>query len=203
MSLLPALVSTPDLPPPWPLFLFLHGIGERGDGGEALSQVATWGPPRQVEAGHPPPGLLLSPQCPSEQRWQPAALLALLDDAMARHPVDPRRIYLTGLSMGGTGSWDLLAAAAARFAAALIVCGRTDPTQALKLTGLPIKVLHGARDPVIPASDSQHMVEAINAAGGQADLTIYPEAAHVEAWTQAYGEQDGAAWYRWLLSHTR
>lgn len=187
--ILPALIDLPpDLPTTsTPLILSLHGIGERGAGGPELERVRTWGAPRRAAAGAQPPALLVSPQCPPDLRWSPATLLTLLDEIADRWPVDPARIYLTGLSMGGTGCWDLIAAAPDRFAGAFIVCGRTDLSMAPKMIHTPLRVFHGARDPLIPVSDSVEMVAAVQAAGGQAELTIYPEAAHVEAWVAAYG----------------
>ncbi|MFN3202742.1 MAG: dienelactone hydrolase family protein [Bradymonadia bacterium] len=201
--MLPALFELPDLPEPWPLFLFLHGKGERGPGGDDLDRVRQWGPPKQIAEGASIPGLLVSPQCPLDRFWRTDEVLALLDDVQGRYPIDRRRVYLTGLSMGGTGSWDLLAAAPDRFAAAFIICGRTDLEQAPKITDVPIQVFHGALDPIIPLSDSVTMVDAVRRAGGQVDLTVYPEAAHVEAWVQAYGAEGGRRWHTWLMQHTR
>src|SRR5207247_5709557 len=104
----------------WPLMLFLQGAGERGTN---LSLVSVHGPPKLVKQGREFPFILVSPQCPADQRWDNDALLALLDDVIARHKVDTNRIYLTGLSMGGFGAWSLAARYPERFAAVAPICG--------------------------------------------------------------------------------
>ncbi|HMO65954.1 MAG TPA: PHB depolymerase family esterase, partial [Verrucomicrobiota bacterium] len=108
----------------WPLMLFLHGAGERGTN---LARVKVHGPPKIAETNAAFPFILVSPQCPPGDRWDPHALLALLDSVMAKHAVDPERVYVTGLSMGGYGTWALAAAAPERFAAVAPICGGGDP----------------------------------------------------------------------------
>src|ERR1017187_1673939 len=104
----------------WPLMLFLHGAGERGTN---VWKVATHGPPKNV-AAHPDfPFIVLSPQCPEHQFWSKDVLLALLDEIMAKYAVDTNRVYLTGLSMGGYGTWDLGMAYPEKFAAIAPICG--------------------------------------------------------------------------------
>ena len=104
----------------WPLVLFLHGAGERGTN---LNAVAVHGPPKLVAAGREFPFILASPQCPSGQVWNPTTLLALLDELQASLPVDGRRVYVTGLSMGGYGTWELAVKHPERFAAVAPICG--------------------------------------------------------------------------------
>jgi len=109
-----------DSKPAWPLVLFLHGAGERGDD---LDLVKKHGPPKLVEAGKEFPFVLVSPQCPADHWWQPQELTALLDEIVEKQKIDKDRIYVTGLSMGGFGTWSLAAYSPKRFAAIVPVCG--------------------------------------------------------------------------------
>jgi len=189
----------------WPLILFLHGAGERGTN---IWKVATHGPLKHVTAGSDFPFIVVSPQCPEQQTWSRDLVLALLDEVMARQAVDPRRVYLTGLSMGGYGTWDLGLAFPGRFAAIVPICGggqmigvilgSRDKGPALKSLG--VWAFHGARDNVVPLEESQRMVDALKKAGvAEVKFTIYPEAQH-NSWTEAYRDP---ALYAWLLTHER
>lgn len=179
----------------YPLLLFLHGAGESGDD---LAKVKAHGPPKLVERGKDFPFLIVSPQSPG-RGWNPDALAALVDDVCANYRVDESRIYLTGLSMGGYGTWALAASRPDRFAAIAPICGGGNPKDASKLKGLPIWVFHGARDRVVPLERSQEMVDALEEAGADVKFTVYPEAEH-DSWTETY---DNPALYEWLLSHRR
>lgn len=186
-----------------PLMLFLHGSGERGDD---LSRVAVHGPPKLVEQGRNFPFILASPQCPADTLWSTHfdALNALLDDIIAAYPVDTSRIYLTGLSMGGSAAWNFAAMYPERFAALVPVCGRGDwyigdPQQLCGLAQTPIWVFHGALDMVIPLVESAKLVQAITACGGQVRFTVYPEAGH-DSWSQAYATEE---LYTWMLQQSR
>lgn len=198
--LLNYLVATPpdNVPPPWPLVLFLHGAGERG---HDLRRVAKHGPPAEAEAGWTRPFLLISPQCPATERWTDHLddLSRLIDEAERLHPVDPERIYLTGLSMGGAGTWALAAQQASRFAAAVPVCGRGDRTRGADYGILPVWAFHGVDDTTVPAERSREMVEAIRAAGGDVRLTLYQGVGH-DSWTRAYATTE---LWSWLLEHRR
>jgi len=183
----------------WPLMLFLHGAGERGDD---LALVRQHGPPKLVEE-RSLPFVLLSPQCPADTTWLTMlpALAALIEDAIARYRVDPARIYVTGLSMGGFGTWALAAARPDLIAAIAPICGGGDwfrgfPARALDLWEMPVWAFHGAQDQVVPPSGSQELVALLQALGGPARLTIYPDAEH-DSWTETYRNP---ALYRWLLS---
>lgn len=184
----------------WPLVLFLHGAGERGDD---VQLVAKHGPPKLVAAGQQFPFVIVSPQCPAWEWWangtQVAALDALLDDVVARYRIDKDRIYLTGLSMGGFGTWKLATAFPHRFAAIAPVCGKGDPSQAPRIKDLPAWVFHGEKDPVVPVSGSKDMVAALKACGSEVKLTLYPEAQH-DSWTETY---NNPALYDWFLQHQR
>lgn len=183
----------------FPLLLFLHGAGERGDNIEA---VKVHGPPMLVETEQKEtwPFLTVSPQCPEGKYWSPEQLLQLLDYVVANYPVDPDRVYVTGLSMGGFGTWMLLALDPARFAAAAPICGGGDPGQAENMLDVPIWVYHGASDSVVPVELSEAMVKAIWEKGGKnIKLTEYPGVDH-NSWTRTYANPE---FYKWLLKQKR
>ena len=127
-------------------------------------------------------------------------MAALVDDLAGRLSIDKTRIYVTGLSMGGYGSWDLMARYPRIFAAGVPICGGGDPETAEVLKEIPIWVFHGDKDTAVPLAHSQQMVEAIKKAGGdKAKLTIYPGVGH-NSWSATYANQEV---YDWLLSHRR
>jgi predicted peptidase len=182
---------------PAPVLFFFHGKGERGDD---LALLERHGLPRLLAAGRSFPFAVIAPQCPGDCDWRTeSGLTDFVAMACDRHQVDPARVYLTGISMGGFATWAVAQQAPARFAAILPICGGGDTTQASRLRDLPIWAFHGARDPVIPPARSTEMVAAIRAAGGSPRLTIYPEAAH-DSWTETYAND---AIYAWLLAQRR
>ena len=187
-----------DLEKMWPLILFLHGAGERGD---RLELVKKHGPPNLVEQQADFPFIVVSPQCPAGLWWPEKLddLGALLDEVEARYAVDSRRIYLTGLSMGGYGTWSLAQDQPERFAAIVPICGGGSRALARRLKDLPVWVFHGAKDKTVPLEESEKMVAAIKRAGGSPRLTIYPDAGH-DSWTETY---DNPELYEWLLSNVR
>ncbi len=180
----------------WPVLLFLHGSGERGDN---LDLVKKHGPPKLIEAGKPFPFIVVSPQCPKGQSWEPFKLIALLDEIAEKYKVDQDRIYVTGLSMGGFGTWALASHAPNRFAAIVPICGGGDPSRAKRIADIPAWVFHGGKDPAVPLENSQKMVEALKKNGGNPKFTVYLEAGH-DSWTQAYNT---AELYEWLLQQKR
>lgn len=189
----------------WPLILYLHGAGERGTN---LSIVATHGPPKLVAAGKALPFILIAPQCPFQQRWDDDVLLALLDDVVFRYRVDKTRVYVTGLSMGGFGTWSLAVNYPERFAAAAPICGGGNGIDVLLAEGarkdallsLPIWAFHGAKDDVVPVSESERMTAALKRAGSaNARLTVYPEADH-DSFTRTY---ENPKLFEWFLAHQR
>ena len=181
----------------WPLLLFLHGAGERGSD---LNRVKSHGPPKLVEKDPDFPFVLISPQCPGGGFWNTEHLLQLIQSTIEAHNIDPDRVYLTGLSMGGFGSWALAAEAPERFAAVAPVCGGGDPRTAGKLKDMPIWVFHGDADRVVPISSSQRMVDAVKEAGNeQIEFTIYKDVGH-DSWTETYANKD---LYSWFLKHQR
>jgi len=187
----------------WPLVLFLHGAGERGTD---LQKVAVHGPPKLAKEGKDFPFILVSPQCPINQVWDDAALIGLLDQVQSQFRVDPKRVYCTGLSMGGYGTWQLALKYPQRFAAVAPICGGGDrirallPVQQQALKTLGVWAFHGAKDNAVPVSESERMVEAFKRAGvTDIQLTIYPEANH-DSWTESYANPK---LYDWLLEHSR
>jgi len=180
--------------------LFLHGAGQRGS---RLAKISAHGPPKRIAAGDAFPFVMVSPQCPAGSWWssdgQMSMLSALLDDIVDRYRIDRDRIYLTGLSMGGFGTWSLAAAEPDRFAAIAPICGGGDPSTATQIAHLPIWVFHGAKDDVVSRSKSEEMVEALRESGNNVQFTLYPAAGH-DAWTETYR---GSELFDWFLSHSR
>lgn len=179
-----------------PMILFLHG---RGESHGPLSIVAKWGPPRRLAAGEQMKYLVVSPQCPGESSWTNAEQQTRLEELLAHikknYNVDTDRVYLTGLSMGGYGSWKLAASHPEMFAAAAPICGKGDPKNAPKLTNLPIWAWHGTDDTAVPFSGSVDMVEAIKAAGGtKVRFTSLEHIGHF-SWQAAYQSGDLYSWF--------
>ena len=189
----------------WPLMLFLHGIGERGSD---VNKVKVHGPPKVAEKMTNFPFILVSPQCPSGEWWHTESLMALLDEVTKKYRVDTNRVYLTGLSMGGFGSWSLALAYPERFAAVAPICGGGSPFRILAYEGnkqaaiksLPFRVFHGDKDPAVNVSESERMVAFLKKYGCQdVELTIYPGVGQ-DSWTQTYKDPK---LYDWFLSHRR
>lgn len=180
----------------WPLMLFLHGGGERGDD---VQKVSMHGPPKLVGEGKEFPFIILSPLCRKDRFWEPIELSALLDEITRTHKVDQDRIWITGLSSGGFGTWQLEAYSPDRFAALVPICGGGETYWTKSIKHIPVWAFHGAKDPGIPVRRSQEMVDAINEHGGKAQVTIYPEAGH-NAWTETY---NNPAVYEWLMQQKR
>ena len=180
----------------WPLILFLHGAGERGND---LDKITKHGPPKLIKAGKQFPFIIVSPQCPSDKWWDINELFLLLDEIQEKYRVDKSRTYLTGLSMGGFATWSMLGNQPNRFAAAAPICGGGEPILAWRMREVPIWAFHGAKDSVVPLKRSEEMVEAVRKTGNDAKLTIYPEAEH-DSWTEAYNNPE---LYEWFLQHKR
>ena len=188
----------------YPLVVFLHGAGERGDDNTVQTKhgASVFAKPEMREKF---PCFVFAPQCPKEQTWsavkgwtdpvsygeepKPATKLALgaIDSLMKEFSIDPDRIYLTGLSMGGFGTWDLLVREPGRWAAAAPICGGGDPARIAAAKGIPVWAFHGMKDPTVPVVRSQEMVAALKAAGGQVLYSEYPYVTH-DSWTTAYGD---------------
>lgn len=180
----------------WPLILFLHGAGERGSD---INKVKAHGPPKEVEQGRKLPFIIVSPQCPENSWWDVYVLGGLLDEVEKKYRIDKDREYLTGLSMGGYGTWALAGEQPKRFAAIAPICGGGNPLTASKLKSLPIWAFHGDKDPTVPIQESQTMVDWITRAGGNIRFTIVKDGVH-DVWTDVYKGQEI---YDWFLAHKR
>lgn len=195
----------------YPLVIFLHGAGERGEDNLAqLKYFPTW--MAADEAREQYPCYVLAPQCRTGKWWVPfrrgddegeplskppaadlAAVMTVIEQLLADEPIDADRVYLTGLSMGGFGSWDLAARMPERFAAMIPICGGGDPRLAKAYVDLPIWCFHGADDRVVPPDLSRSMIDAIKAAGGSPTYTEYEGVGH-DSWTPAYRDPATLAW---------
>ncbi|WP_081152721.1 prolyl oligopeptidase family serine peptidase [Niastella vici] len=181
----------------WPLLIFLHGSGERGDD---LEKVKKHGPPKLVAQGKKFPFIVVSPQTSQqEQRWSTADLYALLQSCKQKYRVDADRIYLTGLSMGGFGTWSLAIEHPEEFAAIVPICGGGDTAEIWKLRHTAVWCFHGAKDNNVPLAFSQKMISALKVYNPAAKLTVYPDAEH-DSWTATYNND---SLYQWLLSQKK
>jgi predicted peptidase len=192
----------------YPLVLFLHGAGERGkDNERQLIHGVTEFAKEENRKKHP--CFLLAPQCPTGSGWsdfmskkktpskeqsEPGKLAVELVEAIQKEfSIDPKRLYITGLSMGGYGTWDIITRHPDMFAAAVPICGGGDSAQMEKIAKMPIWVFHGGKDPVVRPERSRELVEAIKKAGGEAKYTEYPDVGH-NSWVKAYQDADMMAW---------
>lgn len=174
----------------WPLVVFLHGSGERGND---LGIVGRVGLPRLVAQGQHFNFILLSPQCPAYSGWSPELVVALIEHVSCSLPVDRDRVYLTGFSMGGVGVWATAIYNPGRFAALAPLCGGGDVGQAKRLKDIPIWAFHGDEDDVVPLAASEMMVDAVRKCGGHVEFTIYPGADH-DIWDATYQNKQFCTW---------
>ncbi|WP_328459396.1 dienelactone hydrolase family protein [Streptomyces sp. NBC_00448] len=182
----------------WPLVLFLHGAGERGSD---LDAAMSHGIPKLAEAGHEFPFVIATPQCPESSQWvaEVDTLGGLLDDVAADYRIDPSRIYVTGLSMGGFGTWSLAIRYPERFAAIVPICGGLRDQDVGSLRHLPVWTFHGEEDTTVPIKFTEEIVAGLEALGSDVRFTRYPGVGH-DSWTQTYDNPD---LYDWLLAHHR
>jgi predicted peptidase len=194
----------------YPLVVFLHGAGERGEDNKAqlVHGVAEFVKPDNRQKY---PCFLIAPQCPTGKRWaevdwgaeshtmpkepsEPGRLtLELIAALQKEFPIDAKRLYLTGLSMGGYGTWDLISRRPELFAAAVPVCGGGDEAAAARIAKIPIWVFHGAKDRAVKVDRSRNMVNALKKAGGNPRYTEYPDVGH-DSWVPAYHDAEMFAW---------
>lgn len=198
-----------------PLVLFLHGAGERGDDNQAqLKHGAKEFAARQDQH----PCFVLVPQCPKEMRWvdvdwneetgvgafkdTPSAMMKLalqvVDELIESGKIDRSRVYVTGLSMGGYGTWYAAGMKDPPFVAAAPICGGGDPMWADRYVGFPLWAFHGDADTAVPVGRSREMIEAIKKAGGAPKYTEYPGVGH-DSWTQTYAND---AFHDWLFKQS-
>lgn len=200
----------------YPLVLFLHGAGERGDDNAAQLKHGVL-PILEGAQQLGEPCFLIAPQCPAGRWWSPLnhetmrlhaatepnplleAVLALATETLHQQPVDAQRFYVTGISMGGYATWDLLGRVPQRIAAAVPICGGGDPSLAVKFKDIPVWAFHGEADAVVPVQATRDMIAALEQAGGKPKSTFYPEVGH-DAWTQTYHNPEVI---RWLFGKRR
>ncbi len=193
-----------------PLILCLHGAGERGSDNHKQLKYGVKNILACSRRNHQPV-IVVAPQCPVGRRWVEVDWSAdahrmprtpsvpmqmvqqLLQETLQQLPVDPRRVYVTGLSMGGFGTWDIIQRNPALFAAAVPVCGGGDPAYADRLADLPIWVFHGDADGTVKVERSREMVAALKEAGGHPLYTEYPGVGH-GSWGPAYNNPDLWTW---------
>lgn len=182
----------------WPLVLFLHGAGERGSD---LDLAAVHGPPRPADAGHEFPFILVTPQCGESSQWvaELSTLSGLVDEVVSTHRVDPARLSVTGLSMGGFGTWSLAVRYPDRFAAIAPICGGLWMQSAAPIRHLPVWAFHGDADDVVPMSATEEIVAELRSLDAGVRFTRYVGVGH-DSWTETY---DNPELYDWLLSHRR
>lgn len=183
---------------PVPLIVFLHGSGERGSD---LNKVKAWGPPALADKDPDFPFMVVSPQAPDGEWWHANLLKAMLDEVLASYNVDRRRVYLTGISMGGYGAWDLAINYPDYFAAIAPICGGGNALRIGQLKQVPVWAFHGLKDQSVPERESASMVAALKAVGGDVKYTVLPAAGHVDAWVYAYGGEAGL--FDWFLAHRK
>ena len=176
----------------WPLVIFLHGSGERGND---LEKIKQHGPPKLIAAGQKFPAVIASLQCEPNNLWNPHGVKAVTDHLMKTERIDPSRVYLTGLSMGGFGTWDTAFEHPDTYAAIAPICGgagvRWIMTERIK--HLPVWIFHGDKDTAVPVENSHKIHDALKKIGSPVKLTIYPEVGH-DSWTQTYANPEFWAW---------
>ena len=183
----------------YPLVVFLHGAGERGDDLDAAMRHGFMKHVR--EDGKEYPFIFVAPQCPAGKYWgcYTESLIAFIDYICDTLPIDRTRVYLTGLSMGGTGTYMLAMAAPEKFAAIAPVCGSGIYWFGEALRDIPVMMYHGDLDDIVPIEESVTMLRAIHKRGGNAQLKILYGVTH-RAWEAAYA---GDELQNWLLSHRK
>ena len=185
----------------YPLIVFLHGAGERGTA-ETKQNTRVTGLPQFIDQGKFEfPFIVVTPQCPTDSNWyeQLAKLEELTEFVIANYPVNKKQVYLTGLSMGGYGTWDLACLRPDLFAALAPICGGGDPKAVTKIKNIPVWCFHGEKDDIIPLKSGQEMVDALHECGGVVKFTIYPNVKH-NSWTRTY---ENSELYNWFLSITK
>jgi predicted peptidase len=200
----------------YPLVVFLHGAGERGsDNKKQLVHGMNDFASDAIMAKYP--AFVVAPQCADEKKWvevdwtldshtmpeQPsdplAATFELIDVLQKTQPIDAQRIYITGLSMGGYGTWDAISRRPELFAAAAPICGGGDPAMAKQIQFVPLWVFHGDKDEAVKVNRSREMVQAIKDVGTDVKYTEYKGVGH-DSWTQTYKDP---AFYEWLFAQRK
>ncbi|MBX7255405.1 MAG: dienelactone hydrolase family protein [Candidatus Hydrogenedentes bacterium] len=183
----------------WPMVVFLHGMGERGRDGLLQTEVGIGSAIRRQASLYP--CIVVMPQCPGDTVWLNAFqhIDVAMEQTLKEYSIDSSRIYLTGLSMGGYGSWAYGALHNDVFAAIIPICGGGKVSDAPALAKVPIWAFHGGADSVVKPLASQSMVQAVKEAGGNIQYTEYPGVDH-NSWDQTYRDLDVV---KWLLSQKK
>ena len=180
---------------PHPTILFLHGSGEQGDDGK---KQATQGLGNAIKLAEDKWNfIVIFPQKPPGKGGfaeHEKLILDIVEKTKKEYKVDDKRFYITGLSMGGYGTWTLTCKYPTMFAAAAPICGGGNPADAAKIKDLPIWNFHGDKDTAVPIKRSQDMIDAVKAAGGTPKFTIYPGVGH-NSWDKAYREENLNEWF--------
>jgi dienelactone hydrolase len=180
----------------WPLLMFLHGSGESGTD---IQKVKVHGPPELADKGKQFPFIIVSPQADAPVGWDIEMLYQLLQQIKKSYRVNESKIYLTGLSMGGFGTWELAMKHPDEFAAIAPVCGGGDTADVWKLRHIPVWCFHGAKDDVVLPVNSENLVKATKRYNPNVRFTLYPEANH-NSWDLTYNND---SLYTWLLAQTK
>jgi predicted peptidase len=188
----------------FPLILFLHGAGERGDDGEAPVKQGIGNAIKFKNGEKKFPFFVVFPQCSKKGTWKAGGpdadrALGILDEVQKTYKIDAKRIYLTGLSLGGYGTWSLAAADPDRWAAIAPVCGGGDPSMASKIKDIPCWCFHGDQDKAVAVNKSREMIDALKKAGGNPRYSEFPYVGH-NSWDPAYTTSE---LYPWLLAQKR
>jgi len=178
----------------WPLMIFLHGSGEQGND---LEKVKVHGPPMLIEQGRQFPFIVISPQ--AKRGWNADELYKMLQDFIGKNRVDTDRIYLTGLSMGGYGTWSLAIKHPEMFAAIIPICGGGNTKYIKRLRHMPVWCFHGEKDNIVPLKSSEKMIKALKKINPKVKFTIYPEVGH-DSWIKAYNDPK---LYDWMLQQKK
>jgi predicted peptidase len=200
----------------YPLVIFLHGAGERGsDNKKQLVHGMNDFASDEIMAKYP--AFVIAPQCPEGQKWvdidwsaeshqmpaKPSEAMAsvfdLIDSYLKTKPIDPKRIYITGLSMGGYGTWDAIQRRPELFAAAVPICGGGDPILAKQIQVVPIWAFHGDKDEAVKVERSRQMIEALKDVGAEPKYTEYKGVGH-DSWTKTYKDP---AVYEWMFAQRK
>ncbi|WP_395730135.1 prolyl oligopeptidase family serine peptidase [Prosthecobacter sp.] len=176
----------------WPLVVFLHGSGERGTD---LELIKKHGPPKLVAAGQKFPAIVASLQCEPNNLWNPHAVQAVTEHLVKTLRVDPKRIYLTGISMGGFGTWETAFEYPETYAAIAPICGGAGVrwVTAQRLKSMPCWIFHGDKDGAVPIENSQKIYDALKKIDAPVQFTIYPGVGH-DSWTQTYANPEFWSW---------
>lgn len=180
----------------WPLMLFLHGSGESGPD---INKVKVHGPPKLVADGKKFPFIIVSPQSPVPNGWDIETLYLLLQHIKNKYRVNEKKVYTTGLSMGGFGTWALAMKYPDEFAAIAPICGGGDTSNAWTLRNIAVWCFHGAKDDVVPLIGSENMVKAAKRFNNNIRFTIYRDASH-NSWDVTYNND---SLYTWLLAQNK